>query len=70
MTETETMGARIQRFRLKVKPRLTQAQVAKHCGVKPNTVYRWEADRAVPEIEHLILLAPLIKTTVGKLITG
>ena len=52
-----TIGQRIAQKRTELG--LSQEALGERLGVSRQTVYKWEADAALPEIEKLIALAKL-----------
>lgn len=57
---------KLKEFRL--KHCLTQRELAKTCGVKRNTVTRWEMGITMPGLKRLIQLANLYNCTIDELI--
>ena len=48
---------------LRIKERYSQAQFSELVGVKPNTVWRWENDKAKPDFETVAKIARVLNTT-------
>ena len=46
----------------------TQEQLAEALGVTTGAVYKWESDRAVPELELLVEIAEFFETSVDALL--
>lgn len=46
----------------------TQEKLAEVLGVTPGSVYKWEADKAVPEIEMLVDIAEFFETSVDAML--
>lgn len=61
-----TRGETIRHHRERRK--LTQVQLAELFGVKPNTVYRWEADRDVPSDENKRKLHEQLRVPLASLV--
>ena len=61
-----TIGQRIAQKRKELG--LSQEALGERLGVSRQTVYKWEADAALPEIEKLIALAKLFAVPVGWLL--
>lgn len=68
MTQNKQRGALIRQARLRRK--WTQAQLAEQCGVKKNTVYRWEAGTLPPCDDNKQKLHRLLGIALSRLITG
>lgn len=68
MPDNPQRGALIRAARERKK--WTQRQLAEHCGVAPNTVYRWERGTFPPGDEHKLLLRDLLGVSLAKLVTG
>ena len=55
-----------QRIALKRKERsLSQEALGQEVGVSRQSIYKWESDAAVPEIDKLIALSRLFGVSVG-----
>ncbi len=61
-----TMGQRITRQRKKLG--LSQEQLGEQLGVSRQSISRWEADGAVPEIDKLVAMSKLFCVSVGWLL--
>ena len=48
---------------LRTKERYSQVQFGQLIGVKPNTIWRWENNKAKPDFETVIRIAQALKTT-------
>ena len=48
---------------LRTKRRYSQVQFGELIGVKPNTIWRWENNKAKPDFETVIKIAQALKTT-------
>lgn len=53
---------------IRIKHKLTQAEVGKILGVAQNTVSTWESGRTEPDISKIKALAKLFKMPIEKLI--
>jgi len=49
---------------------LSQRDLARHLGVRRETVQNWEDDRAEPRANKLAMMAGLLNVSVGWLLTG
>ncbi|HXI40266.1 MAG TPA: LexA family transcriptional regulator [Bryobacteraceae bacterium] len=56
-----TLGKRIRTARLAVRPKLTQAAIAKRLDTTPQAVSGWERDEAAPTPDKFPLLAELLR---------
>ena len=63
-----TIGKRIGLLRR--QKGLTQEELAKHMGVSPQAVSKWENDQTCPDISALPKLAGLLGVTVDALLSG
>jgi transcriptional regulator with XRE-family HTH domain len=62
------IGARIRELRYSAKERtISQSQLARGLGVKPNTVSRWESGEYRPTAMDLQAIARLLDVPVGRL---
>lgn len=60
-----SLGTNIKNCREALK--LSQSELGKKIGVKDKTISSWEHDRTEPDIEHLILLADSLETSIDAL---
>lgn len=68
MGDNKQRGALIRSAR--VRRKLTQRQLAELCGVRPNTVYRWERGTFPPTDANKLRLRELLGIALGRLVTG
>lgn len=61
-----TLGQRIAQKRKELG--LSQEGLGEQLGVSRQTIYKWESDASLPEIEKLIALSRLFSVTVGWLL--
>lgn len=61
-----TIGQRIAQKRR--EHNLSQEALGEHLGVSRQSIYKWESDAALPEIDKLITLSRLFSVTVGWLL--
>ena len=61
-----TTGQRIAQFRKSLG--LSQEALGEKVGVSRQSIYKWESDSALPEIEKLIALSRLFGISVGALL--
>ena len=61
-----TLGQRIAQKRK--EPGLSQEALGDRLGVSRQSIYKWESDSALPEIDKLIALSKLFGVTVGWLL--
>lgn len=61
-----TIGQRIARKRKDLD--LSQEALGERLGVSRQSVYKWEADSALPEIDKLVAMSRLFSVTVGWLL--
>ena len=65
---TETLGARIARYRKRAG--MTQEQLAEYMDVTPQAVSKWENDLSCPDITALPKLSELLGITIDTLLSG
>jgi transcriptional regulator with XRE-family HTH domain len=65
-----TLGKRIQAARERLRPKVTQANVAAHFGVTYQAVSQWELDKDIPEVGKIADLAELLKVPCVWLLKG
>ena len=53
---------------LRTKERYSQTQMGEMIGVRPNTIWRWENNKAKPDAETLVKIAQALNTTVAYLL--
>lgn len=53
---------------LRIKHKLTQAEVGKLIGVAQNTISTWESGRTEPDIAKLKALSKVFKVSIDKLL--
>ena len=53
---------------LRTKERYSQTEFGEMVGVRPNTVWRWENDKAKPDTETLVKIARALNTTAAYLL--
>lgn len=53
---------------LRTKERYSQVQFGDIIGVKPNTVWRWENNKAKPDTETIVKIAQALNTTASYLL--
>ena len=58
-----TIGQRIAQKRK--EQNLSQEALGERLGVSRQSIYKWEADQALPEIDKLVALSKLFGVTVG-----
>ena len=61
-----TIGQRIAQKRK--EQGLSQEALGERLGVSRQSIYKWESDAALPEIDKLVALAKLFGVTVGWLL--
>ena len=61
-----TIGQRIAQKRK--EQNLSQEALGERLGVSRQSIYKWEADQALPEIDKLVALSKLFGVTVGWLL--
>ena len=61
-----TTGVRIAQKRKELG--LSQEQLGEQLGVSRQSIYKWESDAALPEVEKLVALSKLFSVTVGWLL--
>ena len=61
-----TTGTRIAQKRKELG--LSQEQLGERLGVSRQSIYKWESDAVLPEVEKLVALAKLFSVTVGWLL--
>ena len=61
-----TFSERVKTAR--IQERYSQSQLSKIVGVKPNTVWRWENDKAKPDSETIVKIARALNTSVAYLL--
>ena len=64
----DTIGARIRHARLSAK--LQAVKLAEVVGVRPHTVWRWEAGRMSPTGQSVAEIANALRVTADWLLTG
>ena len=62
------LGQRIKKVRLALK--MTQAELAKHCGITESTMINYEVARRTPGVEFLITLVKDFRVNPYWLLTG
>lgn len=65
-----TLGNRIKAARERLKPKVTQAAVAKAFRVTVQAVSGWERDEHVPELDKIAKLARILKVPASWLLDG
>ena len=65
-----TLGKRIKRARERLRPKPTQAEIAKFFNISDKAVSAWERDDTVPELEKIADLAGLLKVPCVWLLKG
>jgi len=65
-----TLGKRIKAARERLRPKVTQDDVAKHFGVTDKAVSGWERDADRPDLEKIADLAELLKVPCVWLLKG
>ena len=53
---------------LRTQQRYSQSQFSNLIGVKPNTIWRWENDKAKPDTETIVKIAKALNTTAAYLL--
>lgn len=61
------IGERIKELRGSVRPRMSQAELARRAGVTPHAVYLWESGRRHPTPENLRAIAEALGVEVADL---
>lgn len=61
-----TFSERVKTAR--IQERYSQSELSRMVGVKPNTVWRWENDKAKPDSETIVKIARALNTSVAYLL--
>lgn len=64
------IGQRIKLARLRIKPKVTQRQIADKCGITPQAVAGWEAGDSEPDAEKYPQLRDVLRVTYAYLLEG
>lgn len=65
-----TLGARIKAARERLRPRLTQRELAEHFGISDKAVSGWERDEGAPDLNKMPVLRGILKVTYCWLLEG
>lgn len=65
-----TLGKRIKAARERLRPKVTQPDVAAHFGVSYQAVSQWERDEDIPQVGKIADLAELLKVPCVWLLKG
>ena len=57
-------------YNLRVKKGYTQEQLAAKLNVSRQTIYKWEANIAIPRADHVMQIVQLFKISYDELFTG
>lgn len=57
-------------YNLRVKRGYTQEQLAAKLNVSRQTIYKWEANIAIPRADHVMQIVQLFKISYDELFTG
>ena len=57
-------------YNLRVKKGYTQEQLAAKLNVSRQTIYKWEANIAIPRADHVMRIVQLFKISYDELFTG
>ena len=55
---------------LRERAMFSQGELAKRCGVAPNTVYFWESGRSLPRLNHQRVLVEVLGCTPDELLAA
>ena len=62
------IGSKIKKSRIDAK--LTQEQAAEALGISRQTISNWENEKSYPDVNSLVLLSEVFKTSIDNLIKG
>jgi transcriptional regulator with XRE-family HTH domain len=65
-----TLGKRIKSARERLRPEMTQGDVAKHFNITDKAVSAWERDATVPELDKIAKLARVLRVPANWLLEG
>jgi transcriptional regulator with XRE-family HTH domain len=65
-----TLGKRIKSARERLRPEVTQGDIAKHFNITDKAVSAWERDATVPELDRIAKLARILKVPANWLLEG
>lgn len=62
------LGNQIKKYRSELQ--LSQDQLAEHIYVSRQTISNWENEKSYPDVNSLVLLSEVFKTSIDNLIKG
>jgi transcriptional regulator with XRE-family HTH domain len=65
-----TLGKRIKAARERMRPKMTQGDLAKHFGITDKAVSGWERDDSIPDVDKIAKLARILKVPAEWLLDG